>query len=91
MTNFYHQQVPGSILATNQGGRWSAIAVDTIAGPSLKTVLYIGTTSGKIIRTLPPTKLQPRGVILEERDVFAESRYGLVVRLTCSKFNLFAK
>jgi len=67
------KQVYGSILATYQGGRWSAINVDNQAGPSRKTVLYIGTFDGKIIRALPPNKLHPHGVILEERNVFIKS------------------
>lgn len=65
------KQVTGDLISTDSDMRWSALAVDGEAGPRADyTVIFVGTSQGKIVRYLAPDGKINHGTPISVQDVY---------------------
>lgn len=68
-------QARGDLLSTYVGERWTAVSVDTTAGPHRNwTVYFVGTDRGQVLRYLSPTGDLKNAVLLKRQDVYDSTR-----------------
>lgn len=68
-------QAKGGLLTTYVGERWTAVSVDTEAGPYRNwTVYFVGTDHGQVLRYLSPTGGLKNAVLLKRQDVYDANR-----------------